>query len=158
MRQLPSSLLLAGLLVLSLGLKVSANIAWTGTGPDVNSTEAVAFLQSHGFSVVAPDPLNDLWVSGSNDQCWMQIATVSALGWERDAMSESALGARLSYVYAGNIYPEQPVLLTALNHYWQRLQSYLRQPSHQYPVRAIITSNDCPANLLQPEILAKLSR
>jgi hypothetical protein len=148
--------MLGVILALSLGFKASGQISGTEAPADGNA-DVLAFLQTHGFVVDEIHP-DSLWISAAAGDCTLQIATVSPLGWERDVIVESAGTAKLSYVFAGQTYAEQPVLQTALTHYWQRLRGYVRLPSHQYRVRAVIAGDRCPPAMLKPESLADLSR
>jgi hypothetical protein len=149
---------LALLLVLSLGIKASGNITAGDPAPGTGSPVVASFLQQNGFSVDPKDPANAMWVSGSNGPCKVEVADISPDGYQRDAVMEYAAGRPLSYVFAGSVYTDQPVVLTNLHYYWERLKRYLRLPSHDYPVRAVTTSSDCSAEMLKPEKISGLSQ
>jgi hypothetical protein len=156
-RLLLPSLAFGLLLALSLGFKAWGSIGESASAPDRGRAEVAAFLEQRGFSVSPQDPADTLWISASSGNCRVQVADVSPQGWQRAAATERAAGQRLSYVYAGKTYSEQPVLLTTLDSYWQRIKRYLHLPSSAYPVRAVIVSPACPAKMLNSDEFSPLS-
>ncbi len=147
MNRLLPSLAFCLLLAASLGLK-----ATPGTeGPAASGSQdedIPAFLGRHGFAVTPGDPAeNPVWTVGTKPGCRIEIATVAPQGWHRAVVAERGAGQRIVYVYGGRTYAEQPVLHTLLGEYRRRLERYLGVAAPPIPVRALILSPGCPADL-----------
>lgn len=148
---------LAVLLLLSLGLK-----AWTSYGADrtddaADSPALLEPLGAKGFALSQEDGLEAPFAIATRGDCRIEVTTVSALGWHQAAMAARAEAQALSYVYAGRVYAQQPVMLTKVGYYWQRLVGYFG-PSRQPQVFAVITSPACAGQAIDATVVASSLR
>lgn len=142
------------LIVTSLGLKV-----WSMAAPDQRSRQPDVFLRlsalsAEGFSLVEGGGLGGhAWVANRQD-CRIEIVTLSPLGWHQSAIAERAEGRELAYIYGGQVYERQPVMLTKLDYYWHKLANYFH-PSIQPPVFGVVTSPGCASQSVDPAFIAQ---
>jgi hypothetical protein len=142
------------LLVASLGLK-----AWSMAAPDQRSRQPDGFvslsaLSAEGFSLVEGGDLGGrAWVANKQD-CRIEITTLSPLGWHQSAIADRAGGQELVYIYGGQVYERQPVILTKLDYYWHKLANYFH-PSSQPPVFGVVTSPGCASQSVDPFFIAR---
>jgi hypothetical protein len=156
MHRLLYSLTFALLLGLSLAIKFSGSVEAYSSGMHENDGEIAAFLTKHGFAVRRGE--SGAPTTGTRGGCQVQVTDVSPQGWHRAVVAQSAAGQKLVYAFAGNIYPEQPVLRTTLDHYVWRLKRYFRMRPPPRAVRAVIISPACPADVISENKLQELSR
>ncbi|WDR06502.1 hypothetical protein PSQ90_03260 [Devosia rhodophyticola] len=70
-------------------------------------------------------------------------------------MAARAGGRDLAYVYGGNVYGQQPVMLSKLGYYWHKLVNYF-YPSGQPPVFGVVSSSDCDSQSVGIGLIAQL--
>jgi hypothetical protein len=156
MHRLLYSLAFALLLGLSLAIKFSGSVEAYSSGMHENDGEIATFLTAQGFAIRQGE--SGASTTGTRGGCQVQVTDVSPQGWHRSVIAQSAAGQKLVYAFAGNIYPEQPVLRTTLDHYVWRLKRYFRMRPPPHAVRAIIISPGCPADIVNEAKLQELSR
>ena len=150
-----AKLVLVFLLVASLGLK-----AWSMAAADQRTRQPdvlllFSALSADGFSLVEVGGLEGpAWVAERRD-CRIEITTLSPLGWHQSAMAARAGEQELAYVYGGQVYEQQPVMLTRLGYYWHKLANYFHL-SGQPSVFGVVTSTGCAAQSVAPVFIAQL--
>ncbi|MBU1336410.1 MAG: hypothetical protein KJ944_07455 [Alphaproteobacteria bacterium] len=127
--------------------------------PDQRSRQPDGFLRlgtlsAEGFSLVEGASLEGhAWVANRRD-CRIDITTLSPLGWHQSAIADRAGGQELVYIYAGQVYERQPVILTKLDYYWHKLANYFHSSS-QPPVFGVVTSPGCASQSVDPIFIAQ---
>jgi len=158
MRLARTSLVLLLLLVASLGAK---GLAYRAADPALVPAAALdpaTFLAQRGFAVSPPVPdTAPQWITGMRGDCRVRIADVWPQGWAQSIVRDEGAGQRVLYAFAGRLYDEQPVLMTSLVHYRQRLLRYLLVDSPAPAVRAILVSPACPPATIVPADAGRLS-
>jgi hypothetical protein len=134
-------LVLAG--SLSLKLLITAEDVLTSKS-SLNPSETAAVLERDGYEVTGSNTDNDLIsVRAVAGRCSIMVAEAAPLGWHRSIIAQLAAGHQLFYIFGGRIYPEQPLVLTSLHHYWNRLRRYVGLTGVNRPVLAVVASPAC---------------
>lgn len=143
------------LLVFSLGLKARSIDRVEQPIEQPSAPALFSALSADGFTLTEAAGLEGpAWVAARGG-CHIEVATISPLGWHQSAMSVRAGAQALAYVYAGQIYQEQPVLLSKLGYYWHKLTNYF-YPSMQPPVFGVVTSDACAGQSVDITSIARL--
>lgn len=142
-----SEVVLALVLVASLALKAANSAAVPINGSDWVTQRMAEFLLIRKFEITQNPTDVDLFsLSAVKDQCRVLIATVSPLGWHRHVIREvKPEGSRLVYVFKGQLYEDQPLLRTWLDHYWVRLRQSIGRAPSVSPTIAVVQSSECSA-------------
>ena len=124
-------------------------IAWKATiipeNPNYLSAALVEFLGQHQFETFVTDrSLEDAQiVEATSDKCHLWAARVSPLGYEADLVRRiSDATGRISFIFRGHVYAEQPTLLTVASFLWFRFLRELGLISRVPPVIAVVSSCD----------------
>jgi hypothetical protein len=114
-------LIFAGLLCLTLAIKVSGAVETRGpNADDIIRAQLHGFLRTNGFDdTKLVEIFNPVAVSGQDGSCRLLILNAAPQGWHRDMLARYATGSdRSFFVFQGKIYQRQPVWRTTLDHYW----------------------------------------
>lgn len=156
-RRLPSGgvwragLLLVLLLAASLAGKALSERRAADPAPRDSLADLAAYLAARGYAVsVADTNTAPVWVSGTLGGCLVRIADVPPQGWARSIVAQLGAGQQVRYAFGGGFYPDQPVLLTSIAEYRQRLLRYFGLVAPPPIVRAILVSPACPAGTIGP--------
>ena len=140
---------LSGLAVLVLAVSLSLKLLITAedvltSKSSLNPSETAAVLERDGYEVTGSNTDNDLIsVRAVAGRCSIMVAEAAPLGWHRSIIAQLAAGHQLFYIFGGRIYPEQPLVLTSLHHYWNRLRRYVGLTGVNRPVLAVVASPAC---------------
>jgi hypothetical protein len=105
-------------------------------------------LSSKGFFLTQGDGLEGVnWVAWKDD-CRVELAVLSPLGWHQSAMAARSPEQALAYIYKGEIFEAQPVTRTKLDYYWHKVANYFGS-FPQAPVFSVALSDTCPMNMEQ---------
>jgi hypothetical protein len=140
---LAPKLLLAGLLILTLSLKVLAIGTKSGSAQraEMVRNEIASFLAGHGFRSI---PEASVGVSARSGGCELSVAEAAHQGWHQDALRRSAAQEdQVSFFFRGRMYPGQPVWQTRLSGYWAAFLQNLGLNAQAYPVIGIVSSPAC---------------
>jgi hypothetical protein len=152
---LAPKLLLAGLLILTLSLKVLAIGTKSGSAQraEMVRNEIASFLARHGFQ---PDPAVWIGVAAHSGECQLLVAEVAYQGWHKDSVRRFASQEdQLLFYFRGHMYPDQPVWLTQLAGYSASVLRNLGVDAPSEPVLAIVASPPCKLGALPWQELAR---
>jgi hypothetical protein len=140
------------LLPLMLGWKLFVHSIDASDPNEKLEARVAAFLVSHQFSLVGIVKLTgELPVvrATGGPSCRMLVALTSPRGWHRDMLRTLAAPSdRTFVVFRGNIYSEQPMLLTVGYFLWSKFLSQLGLKGNATPVLAVIATKECDAERL----------
>jgi hypothetical protein len=156
-RQLLLKVIFAGVLTLSLALKVFGHTAEEQTATEDIPAAIEQYLQQRGFTLSRQVTVNGSALVATNGPCRVEIANVSPHGWHRSAMAQHASGRQLAYLYDGSIYADQPVALTKFDFYWHKFIRYFMASSTP-AVRAVITASECSSETVSLDTMAQLAK
>ena len=116
----------------------------------------VAFLTRYQFqSHSMPDGSRIYAASGD---CRLLIEQMFPRGWNLDSIRTlHAQEGRLSFVFKGRVYTDQPIGSTILSDYWTRLQQKLGLHPVSNPVLAVVASENCSLDALPWKEIAELN-
>ena len=144
------------LLVASLGLKARSSDAPNQPREQPIYAALLSALSAGGFALSTKDGLESpTWVADKGD-CHIEVSTVTPLGWHQSAMADRAANQNLAYVYAGNVYQNQPVMLTKMDYYWHKLANYFYPSGRPLPVFGVVTSANCTVQSMDTDLIARL--
>lgn len=117
--------LLIGLLTVTVGVKAAAIHNAFDRKQDYPPTERrliSSWLGRQHFRITPAAGDDDPFIQASRGQCQLTILSVDAHGYHRETLRKMASeGAQALFVYKGEVYPEQPVWRTWLDHHlWAR--------------------------------------
>jgi hypothetical protein len=140
-----SEVVLALVLVASLALKAANSAAVPDKASDWVTERMAEFLQKREFEITRnPSDVDLVSLFAVRDQCRILIANVSPLGWHRDVIRKiTPDGSRLTYIFKGQLYEDQPILQTWLDHYWIRLRQSIGLSPSISPTIAVVQSAQC---------------
>lgn len=106
---------------------------------------AGSFLESHGFKLdKSPADRDFFLLSGATGDCQVLVAAVSPQGWHTDIVRKLVPSrSNLLFIYRGQAYSEQPVLITAFNDYIFRFFRMLGAHPRMSPILAVVASPEC---------------
>jgi hypothetical protein len=164
----PSSLLLALLLALSVGVKLGLDASEYGNDSEQSAAKRVvtAFLAHHGFQIGAYEdntqlpedntqlPEDNTQLPEDNTQlslvaavrgvCRLRIAIVSPRGWHRDIVRRLAEpDSRVFFVADGAVYQDQPIWRTRAYFYWRQLNGLSGRRLPAELTLGVIQSAEC---------------
>ena len=141
-------LFLATLLVLTLGLKLAVYSQQAAPAdPDVVNRTVVAFLLQHGFESHL-DKRSGMFDANAGN-CRMLITEAAPQGWDRSRVELHAKTiGRLSYVFDGAIYANEPFLAPMIDEYWARVGFKMGLKPSRHPILAVAASDDCKMSAL----------
>jgi hypothetical protein len=143
-------LLLAVFLPLTLFWKLTVK----ADNADRPEDDVIAFLARRGFHEIGTEGPNFRGIQAVNGACRMRVLMPSYYGADRD-MIHSLVSAddTLIFVHRGNVYQEQPILLTVSAELWTRALRKMGFADHRTPVLAVIAPRRCDADRLPWEEL-----
>ena len=132
------------LLVASVALKVPISLQDVATTSSLSPKAIADVFDQRGYVITGSSGGGTpTWISARRDACDVTVIEVSPDGWHRSIMETGAGDRELHYAFSGQIYSEQPVMLTRLSHHWNRAKRYLGlRPIHR-PVLAILALHSC---------------
>jgi hypothetical protein len=122
-------------------------------------SELVDLLSHAGFRVTAEEQTVDgmQLLRARSQDCSMQVAKISAVGSNRDMIRGLAgPNDRITVLFRGRFYNEQPTTLTAISFLWSKALRELGLIRHIVPVFAIVSSPGCDLDSLPWHRLADL--
>ena len=140
------SLFLIALLPLTLGWKLTLR----PDNPDEVNSSVVEFLTKNQFSaIVSVEKIDESHVvRATSADCKLFVAKVSPLRNAKDEIQYLASTTdRMFVVFRGEVYSEQPRLLTIANYFWFRLVGALGLVAQIPPLLAVVSSCDAAARL-----------
>lgn len=138
--------LLAAVLVVSLSLKVTGAAKRDDSPENRLRDETRAFIERSGFRVTRTTQDLDLVLISAVDGrgCRLTVGLVSLQGWHRHLMHQIVLpDERLSFVFGGALYPDQPMWRTRMQHYWNQIHRYAGLSPPLRPALAVIAGPAC---------------
>jgi hypothetical protein len=141
---------LAAALVLTLGLKL---LLYHGEAPPAEPEalgQAVSsFLFQHGFESRLEKKYDQVLVYANAGKCRMVISEAAPQGWNRSSIEIWAKPVgRLSYVFDGVVYADEPFLAPIIDEYWTRVRFKMGLTQSCHPVLAVAASDECAINAL----------
>ena len=107
-------------------------------------SQTVAFLSRHGFEAHTEQRRFGRLVHGTSGECRLRVLGLNPNGSTRDQVRLIATETdRIAFVFDGEIYSEQPMLLTVLSHRWTRLRNKIGLPAPMKSVFGVAASRDC---------------
>jgi hypothetical protein len=154
-----AKLLFGGLLLATIGLKISGALGSGVAHPDdVVRAQLHDFLSHHGFVAQPTEIVNPVAVAGQSGSCQLLLINVAPQGWHRDMPGRYATATDQSFfVFRAQRYQQQPIWLTRADYYW-RLPA--RTVGLQTPldlVLGVVASAACDVNKLPWNELVHLS-
>ena len=137
----------------SLALILLVSVAWKiaiPTADDENDLRdhLVGFFERNHFDVVVSDEIVNYMpiIEANAASCQIRIARLTPDGSNRILIQDLAAGTdRLFIVFRGQVYTQQPILLTVVNYFWSRFLRELGFIRHLTPVIAVAESSSCDA-------------
>ena len=81
--------------------------------------------------------------------CQLRVVLSASRGWHRDLIQNMTKpGERTFVVFRGEIYAEQPMLLTITDFLWYKLLTKLGVGAHPAPVMTVMAEPNCGADRL----------
>jgi hypothetical protein len=140
-------LFLAAAFVLTLALKLIAHPV--SANPDDLSRAVSAFLLQQGFETDVEQIYGNFLIHADAGKCRMLIREAAPQGWDHSSIELTAkLVGRLSYVFEGVVYEQQPFLAPMIGDYWTRARSKMGFSASRHPILAVAASDDCSINAL----------
>jgi hypothetical protein len=114
------------------------------TPPRQAEPQIVAFLLAHGFEAYSEQRRFGRLVHATSDECRLRVLEVDPNGSNRDTVRLIATETdRIAFIFSGQIYSDQPMVLTALSYSWTRLQSRMGLPARAAAVLGVTASQGC---------------
>jgi hypothetical protein len=137
-------------LVLTLALKL---VVYQGqpvpADPETLSRAVSAFLLQHGFEPRLEKRFGIVFIEANAGKCRMLISQTAPQGWDRSGIELQAKAVgRLSYVFDGAVYANEPFLAPMIDDYWARVRFKMGLTSSRHPILAVAASDDCTINAL----------
>src|SRR5262249_41621989 len=102
-----------------------------------------------GFHAVAAEDTNSRGILAVNNFCRMRVIITSNDGSDRDMMrSLVTVDEGLIFVYQGQVYQEQPILLTASDGLWRRELRKIGLTARHASVLAVLAQRGCDVERL----------
>lgn len=137
--------LIAILLPLTVALKLAANAG----GNDHLEDDVITFLTRQGFQAVAAEETNFRSILAVNSSCRMRVMVTSNDGGLRDMVRSLVTDDdSLIFVHQGEVYQEQPVLLTLSAALWTRAFRKMGLTDRHEAVLAVVAQRRCDASRL----------
>jgi hypothetical protein len=142
-------LILAVAFALTLGLKLLLYQRESApTDPEVLGEAIASFLLQHGFESRIEIKYG-VFVHADAGKCHMLISEAAPQGWNRSSIELRAEPVgRLSYVFNGVVYADEPFLAPIIDEYWTRIRFKMGLTQSRHPVLAVAASDDCAINAL----------
>jgi hypothetical protein len=147
--------LLALLLVLSLGskwaLSVYAHPVPNGQEERAAEDAVASFLTRNHFNVVGAGNVTFgmQMVEATAGLCRLRVVLSASRGWHRDLIRNMTKpGERTFVVFRGNVYAEQPMLLTIFDFLQYKLLTKVGIGARANPVMTVISEPSCGAEEL----------
>jgi hypothetical protein len=105
----------------------------------------LTFLGNQHFEATVTDRSMEYYpiIEATSESCHLWVARVSPLGHEADLVRRIGTAAdRISYVFRGTVYGEQPVARTVASYLWFRFLRELGLVPRIPPVIAVVSSCD----------------
>lgn len=136
---------LSALLAFSLSAKVavmSRDLPEPRSDPE---TPIVAALAAAGFGVdFRPGTAVPRVVVARSGSCRLRVMIATPGGWDRDLIRQLAKpGDRIAFLFRGAFYSDQPLIRTALDHYWARVRRSVGIGAMPHTILAMIASSGC---------------
>jgi hypothetical protein len=142
------------LLVLTLGWKwvaISQRTLSDEPEEQVAAQRVSNFLAQQLFNVVGPREIvfGLQMIDATAGACHMRVAVSASRGWHRDLLGTLATPTDHKFVvFAGAVYPEQPMLRTVPNFLWFKLLNKLGFNLQPTPVITVLEGPNCDAQRL----------
>jgi hypothetical protein len=142
-------------IALTLSFKIVARDTAGGNAYLNVNDSVIAFLTRHKFQSNGPSNTGRIYAASAD--CQLIIQQMVPQGYNLDAIKTViAKEGRLSFVYQGQVYGEQPPANTTLNHYWTHLQRHLGLNAREKPVFAVVSSESCAVDALPWKEIAEV--
>lgn len=103
-----------------------------------------AFLAQHGYEVHSKQRRSDTLIYATSGECRLRVIEVDPNGSHRDKVRLIAGQAdRTAFIFDGELYPDQPMVLTALSYTWTRLLNRIGVPAQRKIVLGVAASQGC---------------
>jgi hypothetical protein len=104
----------------------------------------LAFLAQHGYEVHSKQGRSGALIYATSGECQLRVIEVDPNGSQQDRERLIAAQAdRTAFVFDGKVYPDQPMIRTALSYSWTRLQNRIGVPAQRKIVLGIAASQGC---------------
>jgi len=114
------------------------------TPPPQEETQIITFLLAHGFEAYSEQRRFGRLVHATSDECRLRVLEVAANGSTRDTVRLIATETdRIAFIFSGQLYSDQPMVLTALSDSWTRLQNRMGLPARAKVVLGVAASQGC---------------
>jgi hypothetical protein len=112
--------------------------------PPQAEMQIVAFFLAHGFEAYSEQRRFGRLVHATSDECRLRVLEVAPNGSTRDQVRLFATETdRIAFIFSGQIYPDQPMVRTALSYSWTRLQNRMGLPARATAVLGVAASQGC---------------
>jgi hypothetical protein len=154
-----AKLLLGGLLLGSIGLKVSDALPADGAQPNaVVRVQLHNFLVRHGFAEQPTEISKPVTVSGLSGSCRLVIINAAPQGWHQDMPGRFAMETdQVFFIFRSERYQHQPVWFTRADFYLRLPAAYVGFHVPIHLVLGVVASADCDVGKLHWEELTSLS-
>jgi hypothetical protein len=142
--------LLAALAVVSVSLKVVAASSLPPPPASEASGAVTDLLKRGGFTIAADvEDVDFLTIFAHARHCDLRLAIVSPHGWHRNLVQRlAAPNEKVSFIFDGAIFDQQPVWRTWLSFYVSRARHFLGFRAATKPVLAVLATPTCPIESL----------
>jgi hypothetical protein len=127
------------------------SLAWklTVDSNDPLQGDVIAFLTRQGFHAVAAEGANFREILAVNSSCRMRVMIAFNDGADRDRIrSLVTADERLFFIHQGQVYQEQPILMTAWAQLWMRPLRKMGLIGRRASVLAVAGQRQCEADRL----------
>ena len=143
-------------LVVTVSLKTVVRDTVRAKPWDEAQEHILAFFARHGFQARAEQRPAGLFFHATSKDCRLLVGEMAPQGLNRDSINRFAREiGRLVFVFDGVMYPEQPVALTSLDHYWTRFRQRIGLTVDWRPIYAVAASDTCSLEALPWTEIAK---
>jgi hypothetical protein len=109
--------------------------------PPPAEARTIAFLAQHGFEVHSKQRRSDTLIDATSGECRLRVIEVDPNGSHRDNVRLIAGQAdRTAFIFDGELYPDQPMVLTALSYTWTRFLNRIGVPAQRKIVLGVAAS------------------
>jgi hypothetical protein len=106
--------------------------------------QIITFLLAHGFKAYSEQRGFGRLVHATSDECRLRLLEVDANGSSRDRVRLFATETdRIAFIFSGQVYSDQPMVLTALSYLWTRFQNRMGLPARAAAVLGVAASQGC---------------
>jgi hypothetical protein len=152
-------LFLAAAFVLAVALKLIVHQQQAVSAyPEDTSGAVNSFLLHHGFDSRLEKRFGVVVIDANAGKCRMLIREAAPQGWDNSSIELMAkVVGKLSYVFDGAVYVQQPFLAPMIEQYWTWARFKMGFGSSRHPMFAVAASDDCAIDELPWSELGVLS-